>query len=68
MTTVVDNNTAGSEELARFRTTNAELLKTKHALKAKVEELEASNAALQTRAGKRLILLSRRPGFLPCDV
>jgi hypothetical protein len=50
MTTVVDNNAAGSEELARLRTTNAELLQAKHALKAKVEELEASNAALHTRA------------------
>ena len=49
MATEVDNNAPGSEELARLRTTNAELLQAKHALKAKIEELEANNTALQTR-------------------
>jgi hypothetical protein len=40
---------AVEDELARLRTTNADLLKTKHTLKAKIEELEASATGLQER-------------------
>jgi len=38
------------EELARLRTTNADLLQTKKTLQAKVETLQAENATLQTQA------------------
>lgn len=53
MTTEVQNlevNAADANELARLRKTNTELLQVKHTLKAKVDELEAANTALQTRA------------------
>jgi hypothetical protein len=53
MATEVQNpevNTADANELARLRNANVDLLQAKHSLKARIEELEASNAALQTRA------------------